>query len=105
MASKTEWCHEAPFYTSGAHDRHRAGYDHITSGIGPAMIAGMAARCSCYVTPKELKKPGRKEGRERRRYHCTRLPRTAADLAKGAIPARQYPRQRIEQGRRFEFRW
>jgi len=39
MAKQLEWCHEAPFYTLGPLTTDIApGYDHITSGIGAAMI-------------------------------------------------------------------
>ncbi|MBU6409271.1 MAG: phosphomethylpyrimidine synthase ThiC, partial [Verrucomicrobia bacterium] len=39
MARQLEWCHEAPFYTLGPLTTDIApGYDHITSGIGAAMI-------------------------------------------------------------------
>ncbi|MEO0448402.1 MAG: phosphomethylpyrimidine synthase ThiC, partial [Verrucomicrobiota bacterium] len=39
MEKQLEWCHEAPFYTLGPLTTDIApGYDHITSGIGAAMI-------------------------------------------------------------------
>jgi len=53
MHKQLEWCHEAPFYTLGPLITDIApGYDHITSGIGAAMIAGTAARCSVTSRPR-----------------------------------------------------
>ena len=81
MAKQLEWCGEAPFYTLGplttaeaaGHDAvpkslrpaslrrslRSRNHNHITSGIGAAMIglvrAALAIGCAmlCYVTPKE----------------------------------------------------
>jgi phosphomethylpyrimidine synthase len=54
MAKQLEWCHEAPFYTLGPLTTDIApGYDHITSGIGAAMIGWYGCAMLCYVTPKE----------------------------------------------------
>lgn len=69
MAKQLEWCGEAPFYTLGPLTTDIApGYDHITSGIGAAMIgwvrAARATGCAmlCYVTPKEyLGLPNKKD--------------------------------------------
>jgi len=90
MAKQLEWCSEAPFYTLGplttaeaaGHDAvpkslrpaslrrslRSRNYDHITSGIGTAMIswvrAARATDCAmlCYVTPKEhLGLPNKKD--------------------------------------------
>ena len=69
MAQQLEWCSEAPFYTLGPLTSDIApGYDHITSGIGAAMIgwvrAARATGCAmlCYVTPKEhLGLPNKKD--------------------------------------------
>jgi len=45
---------EAPFYTLGPLVTDIAqGYDHITSGIGAAMIGWFGTALLCYVTPKE----------------------------------------------------
>ena len=47
-------CGEAPFYTLGPLTTDIApGYDHITSGIGAAMIGWFGTAMLCYVTPKE----------------------------------------------------
>src|SRR3954471_6458093 len=49
-----EICDEAPFYTLGPLTTDVApAYDHITSGIGAAMIAWWGTAMLCYVTPKE----------------------------------------------------
>ena len=54
MEKQLEWCHEAPFYTLGPLTTDIApGYDHITSGIGAAMIGWYGCAMLCYVTPKE----------------------------------------------------
>ena len=54
MAKQLEWCGEAPFYTLGPLTTDIApGYDHITSGIGAAMIGWYGCAMLCYVTPKE----------------------------------------------------
>ena len=63
MAKQLEWCHEAPFYTLGPLTTDIApGYDHITSGIGAAMIGWYGCAMLCYVTPKEhLGLPNKKD--------------------------------------------
>ena len=54
MVKQLEWCGEAPFYTLGPLTTGIApGYDHITSGIGAAMIGWYGCAMLCYVTPKE----------------------------------------------------
>ena len=67
MDKQLESCGEAPFYTLGPLTTDIApGYDHITSGIGAAMIGWFGTAMLCYVTPKEhlgLARPGRCEGR------------------------------------------
>jgi hypothetical protein len=63
MAKQLEWCGEAPFYTLGPLTTDIApGYDHITSGIGAAMIGWYGCAMLCYVTPKEhLGLPNKKD--------------------------------------------
>ena len=63
MAKQLEWCHEAPFYTLGPLTTDIApGCDHITSGIGAAMIGWYGCAMLCYVTPKEhLGLPNKKD--------------------------------------------
>ncbi|MBL1432476.1 MAG: phosphomethylpyrimidine synthase ThiC, partial [Gammaproteobacteria bacterium] len=54
MDKQLECCDEAPFYTLGPLTTDIApGYDHITSGIGAAMIGWFGTAMLCYVTPKE----------------------------------------------------
>ena len=54
MDMQLEHCHEAPFYTLGPLTTDIApGYDHITSGIGAAIIGWYGCAMLCYVTPKE----------------------------------------------------
>ena len=54
MDKQLEACGEAPFYTLGPLTTDIApGYDHITSGIGAAMIGWYGTAMLCYVTPKE----------------------------------------------------
>lgn len=54
MDKQLKECHEAPFYTLGPLTTDIApGYDHITSGIGAAMIGWYGCAMLCYVTPKE----------------------------------------------------
>jgi len=54
MDRQLESCGEAPFYTLGPLVTDIApGYDHITSGIGAAMIGWFGCAMLCYVTPKE----------------------------------------------------
>ena len=54
MEKQLEECGEAPFYTLGPLTTDIApGYDHITSGIGAAMIGWFGCAMLCYVTPKE----------------------------------------------------
>ncbi|MGB1087290.1 MAG: phosphomethylpyrimidine synthase ThiC, partial [Alphaproteobacteria bacterium] len=54
MDKQLKECGEAPFYTLGPLTTDIApGYDHITSGIGAAMIGWFGTAMLCYVTPKE----------------------------------------------------
>ena len=54
MEKQLKACGEAPFYTLGPLTTDIApGYDHITSGIGAAMIGWYGTAMLCYVTPKE----------------------------------------------------
>ncbi len=94
MAKQLEWCHEAPFYTLGPLTTDIApGYDHITSGIGAAMIGWYGCAMLCYVTPKEhLGLPNKQDVKEG--VITYKLAAHAADLAKGH-PGAQYPGQRV----------
>jgi len=103
MEKQLEWCHEAPFYTLGPLTTDIApGYDHITSGIGAAMIGWYGCAMLCYVTPKEhLGLPNRDDVREG--VITYKIAAHAGDLAKGH-PAAQYRDNALSKAR-FEFRW
>lgn len=103
MEKQIEWCHEAPFYTLGPLTTDVApGYDHITSGIGAAMIGWYGCAMLCYVTPKEhLGLPNKDDVREG--VITYKIAAHAADLAKGH-PAAQYRDNALSKAR-FEFRW
>jgi phosphomethylpyrimidine synthase len=103
MRKQLEWCHEAPFYTLGPLVTDIApGYDHITSGIGAAMIGWYGTAMLCYVTPKEhLGLPDRDDVREG--VVTYKIAAHAADLAKGH-PGAQYRDNALSKAR-FEFRW
>jgi phosphomethylpyrimidine synthase len=103
MAKQLEWCHEAPFYTLGPLTTDIApGYDHITSGIGAAMIGWYGCAMLCYVTPKEhLGLPNKEDVKAG--VITYKLAAHAADLAKGH-PGAQYRDNALSKAR-FEFRW
>ncbi|MBY0331238.1 MAG: phosphomethylpyrimidine synthase ThiC [Acetobacteraceae bacterium] len=96
-------CGEAPFYTLGPLTTDIApGYDHITSGIGAAMIGWFGTAMLCYVTPKEhLGLPDRDDVKVG--VITYRIAAHAADLAKGHPAARV--RDDALSKARFEFRW
>ncbi len=103
MDKQLEHCGEAPFYTLGPLTTDIApGYDHITSGIGAAMIGWYGTAMLCYVTPKEhLGLPNREDVREG--IITYRIAAHAADLAKGH-PGAQVRDNALSKAR-FEFRW
>ena len=103
MEKQIEWCHEAPFYTLGPLTTDIApGYDHLTSGIGAAMIGWYGCAMLCYVTPKEhLGLPDREDVRQG--VIAYKIAAHAADLAKGH-PAAQFRDNALSKAR-FEFRW
>jgi phosphomethylpyrimidine synthase len=96
-------CGEAPFYTLGPLVTDIApGYDHITSGIGAAMIGWYGTAMLCYVTPKEhLGLPDRDDVKVG--VVTYKLAAHAADLAKGH-PAAKVRDDALSRAR-FEFRW
>ncbi|MHC2484672.1 phosphomethylpyrimidine synthase ThiC [Rhizobium leguminosarum] len=96
-------CGEAPFYTLGPLTTDIApGYDHITSGIGAAMIGWFGTAMLCYVTPKEhLGLPDRNDVKVG--VITYKIAAHAADLAKGHPAARV--RDDALSRARFEFRW
>ena len=103
MDKQLKECHEAPFYTLGPLTTDIApGYDHITSGIGAAMIGWFGTSMLCYVTPKEhLGLPDRDDVKVG--VITYKLAAHAADLAKGH-PAAQLRDDALSRAR-FEFRW
>lgn len=96
-------CGEAPFYTLGPLTTDIApGYDHITSGIGAAMIGWYGTAMLCYVTPKEhLGLPNRDDVKVG--VITYKIAAHAADLAKGH-PAAKLRDDALSRAR-FEFRW
>ncbi|MCD6060125.1 MAG: thiC [Moraxellaceae bacterium] len=96
-------CDEAPFYTLGPLTTDIApGYDHITSGIGAAMIGWFGCAMLCYVTPKEhLGLPNKKDVKDG--IITYKIAAHAADLAKGH-PGAQVRDNALSKAR-FEFRW
>ncbi len=90
MDKQLESCGEAPFYTLGPLVTDVApGYDHITSGIGAAMIGWFGTAMLCYVTPKEhLGLPDRDDVKVG--VVTYKLAAHAADLAKGHPAAKQW---------------
>ncbi|WP_366553651.1 phosphomethylpyrimidine synthase ThiC [Aquibaculum sediminis] len=103
MDKQLELCGEAPFYTLGPLTTDIApGYDHITSGIGAAMIGWFGTAMLCYVTPKEhLGLPDRDDVKTG--VITYKIAAHAADLAKGHPAARI--RDDALSRARFEFRW
>jgi phosphomethylpyrimidine synthase len=103
MDKQLKECGEAPFYTLGPLTTDIApGYDHITSGIGAAMIGWFGTAMLCYVTPKEhLGLPDRDDVKEG--VIAYKIAAHAADLAKGH-PAAQLRDDALSRAR-FEFRW
>ncbi len=103
MDKQLKVCKEAPFYTLGPLTTDIApGYDHITSGIGAAMIGWYGCAMLCYVTPKEhLGLPNKKDVKDG--VITYKIAAHAADLAKGHPGA--YNRDNALSKARFEFRW
>jgi len=103
MEKQLKECDEAPFYTLGPLTTDIApGYDHITSGIGAAMIGWYGCAMLCYVTPKEhLGLPNREDVKTG--VITYKIAAHAADLAKGHPGAQS--RDNALSKARFEFRW
>ena len=103
MEKQLKACQEAPFYTLGPLTTDIApGYDHITSGIGAAMIGWFGCAMLCYVTPKEhLGLPDREDVKTG--VITYKIAAHAADLAKGH-PGAQVRDNALSKAR-FEFRW
>ena len=103
MSEQLKACHEAPFYTRGPLTIDISpGYDHITSGIGAAMIGWFGCAMLCYVTPKEhLGLPNKDDVKTG--IITYKIAAHAADLAKGH-PGAQLRDNALSKAR-FEFRW
>ncbi|HJU06086.1 MAG TPA: phosphomethylpyrimidine synthase ThiC [Nitrospiraceae bacterium] len=103
MEKQLKECDEAPFYTLGPLTTDIApGYDHITSGIGAAMIGWYGCAMLCYVTPKEhLGLPNKEDVKVG--VITYKIAAHAADLAKGHPGAQA--RDNALSKARFEFRW
>ncbi len=103
MDKQLRECHEAPFYTLGPLTTDVApGYDHITSGIGAAMIGWYGTAMLCYVTPKEhLGLPNKEDVKQG--IIAYKIAAHAADLAKEHPQAKE--RDYALSKARFEFRW
>jgi phosphomethylpyrimidine synthase len=103
MDKQLSTCQEAPFYTLGPLTTDIApGYDHITSGIGAAMIGWYGCAMLCYVTPKEhLGLPNKEDVKDG--VIAYKIAAHAADLAKGHPGAQA--RDNALSKARFEFRW
>src|SRR5216110_403401 len=103
MDKQLEVCGEAPFYTLGPLTTDIApGYDHITSGIGAAMIGWYGCAMLCYVTPKEhLGLPNRDDVKVG--VITYKIAAHASDLGKGH-PAAQLRDDALSRAR-FDFRW
>ncbi len=103
MDKQLQHCDEAPFYTLGPLVTDIApGYDHITSGIGAAMIGWFGCAMLCYVTPKEhLGLPNKDDVKTG--IITYKIAAHAADLAKGH-PGAQLRDNALSKAR-FEFRW
>jgi phosphomethylpyrimidine synthase len=103
MEEQLKHCDEAPFYTLGPLTTDIApGYDHITSGIGAALIGWYGCAMLCYVTPKEhLGLPNKEDVKQG--LITYKIAAHAADLAKGH-PGAQIHDDAMSKAR-FEFRW
>ena len=103
MDMQLKVCDEAPFYTLGPLTTDIApGYDHITSGIGAAMIGWYGCAMLCYVTPKEhLGLPNKQDVKDG--LMAYKIAAHGADLAKGHPAAKL--RDNALSKARFEFRW
>ena len=103
MDHQQRLCHDAPFYTLGPLTTDIApGYDHITSGIGAAMIGWFGTAMLCYVTPKEhLGLPNRDDVKVG--VITYKIAAHAADVAKGH-PSAHWQDDVLSQAR-FDFRW
>jgi len=103
VRKQKEICSEAPFYTLGPLVTDiAAGYDHISSAIGAAMIGWYGADMLCYVTPKEhLGLPNAEDVRQG--VIAYKIAAHAADIARGRKGARD--RDDALSKARYTFDW
>ena len=103
MDLQLEHCHGAPFYTLGPLVIDMgAGFDHVTSAIGAAVIGSLGTAMLCYVTPREhLALPDKDDVKEGIIVH--KIAAHAADLAKGHPMA--ITLNDAMSKARYEFRW
>jgi len=103
MEKQLKLCHHAPFYTLGPLVTDvSAGYDHLTSSIGAAIIGSLGTAMLCYVTPKEhLGLPNKDDVKDGIIAH--KIAAHAADVAKNHPLARDWD-DAISKAR-CEFRW
>jgi len=103
VRKQKEICHEAPFYTLGPLVTDvAAGYDHISSAIGAAMIGWYGADMLCYVTPKEhLGLPNAEDVRQG--VIAYKIAAHAADIARGRPNVQD--RDDAVSKARYEFNW
>ena len=103
MTKQLAYCHEAPFYTLGPLTIDvAAGYDHISSSIGAALIGYHGCAMLCYVTPKEhLGLPNKEDVKQG--MIAYKIAAHAADVAKGHHNATHW--DWLISKARFEFRW
>ena len=87
MEKRLEWCSEAPFYTLGPLTTDIApGYDHITSGIGAAVIGWYGTAMLCSSRRERLGLPDRDDVKAG--VMACKIAAHAADLAKDHTRAR-----------------
>jgi phosphomethylpyrimidine synthase len=103
VEKEMEICYEAPFYTLGPLVTDiAAGYDHIASAIGAAMIGWYGASMLCYVTPKEhLGLPNREDVKAG--IIAYKIAAHAADIARKRPGAQD--RDDAMSKARYEFDW
>lgn len=103
MTKQMEYCNEAPFYTLGPLTIDvAAGYDHIASSIGAALIGYHGCAMLCYVTPKEhLGIPNKEDVKQG--MIAYKIAAHAADVAKNHHNVTNW--DKLVSKARFEFRW
>ncbi len=103
MVKQKAYCHDAPFYTLGPLTIDiAAGYDHIASSIGAALIGYHGCAMLCYVTPKEhLGIPNKEDVKQG--MIAYKIAAHAADIAKNHHNSNNW--DKLISKARFDFRW